>query len=87
MTREVRCKFWIEWVTPEAMMISDVGDGSCPTITNDAEAVVKYLRGCRLLKADMRLVYIDSDGQEDEILFDADGFKGFKILNECNPKA
>ncbi len=84
MAHPVRCKFWIEWILPDAMMISDVGNGDCPSVTNDAEAVVAYLLGSQLLNPGMRLLYLDSEEHEDELLFDADGFKGFKILRDTS---
>lgn len=82
MATEVRCAFTIEWILPDAMMIDDIGMGMCPSVTNDAEAVVKCLLERGQLKPGMRLLYLDSDDNEDEILFDAHGFKGFKILQQ-----
>lgn len=50
------------------------------TITNAAEKVVKYLLNSKELIPDMRLLYYDTDGRLDELLFNDDGFINFKFL-------
>lgn len=60
------------------LVIRDSGDHAKQlTVTNDAERVVKYLRGGGLLPDGRRLFYYDSDGQRDEILVKDGEFAGF----------
>ena len=61
------------------LLIKDVGHNSgCPTVTNDAENVVRKLKD-RL--AGRQLYYIDSGGQPDEIIIDDNGkFVGFESI-------
>jgi hypothetical protein len=60
------------------LTIRDLGPWSKhPTVTNDAEAVVKRLVRHGILKAGMRLFYYDSEGRLDEILHDGEKFTGF----------
>lgn len=67
--------------TPSHITIEDVGPWSiCKTITNDVEYVVGKLA------PDLngrRLLYIDSDGRNDEIVVTPEGnFGGFKPFKE-----
>ncbi len=62
----------------DPLVIQDCGDHSrVPTITNDAEAVVRDLIATRQLPAGRRLFYVDSEGQRDEILIEDGQFVGF----------
>lgn len=78
-----RCHFEIVSYSPGRLVIKDVGL-LVPSVTNCAEEVVAQLMREGILCVPMRLEYIDSDGNQDEILFDADGFKGFKILRDTS---
>ena len=78
--KPLRCSFEIVLRLPDSLLVEDTGTGGCPTITNDAEALVDHLLHGGVLRPGMRLFYYDSEGKKDEILFDANGFKEFKIL-------
>lgn len=67
----------IEEQTDEKVVIRDVGNNGCMTVTNDAEGVVRGLHANGMLGA-RRLFYYDSEGTLDEIKHDGKGaFKGF----------
>ena len=60
----------------DAVLIQDL-DGPV-SVTNDAEAVVKYLHDDGKLDPDTMLLYIDSRGECDELGHDGKGnFTGF----------
>lgn len=65
-----------------AIVIRDVGhDKGCPSITNDAEAVVMrvlYIARQMGESSDCRIFYYDSDGRLDELCHDGIRFTGFK---------
>jgi len=68
-------------VPGEPLYIRDVGPWDrFPTVTNDAEAVVDYLRAHNLVWQGRRLIYCDSDGHWDEILLKDGSFSGFRTL-------
>lgn len=71
-----RCKYSIVNVTENVVLISD--NGGMVSVTNDAEAVVKEL--APMLHSYRRLLYIDSEGQTDEIVHEFGEFVGFRIL-------
>lgn len=85
--KPLRCAFEVVLRLPDSLLIEDTGTGGCPTVTNDAEALVKHLLHGGVLRPGMRLLYYDSEGKKDEILFDANGFKGFKILRDNEAKS
>jgi len=51
------------------------------SITNDAEAVVKYMSGFGAYK---RFIYKDTEGKIDELLHEKAIFTGFKFLSEID---
>ena len=61
------------------VLIKDMGPWSGrPTITNDAEWVVEHLQAKGALSIHQRLFYLDSEGQEAELVFGPDGFIRFE---------
>lgn len=79
----VRARFTIELIERDRMLIRDIGhDTGCPTIANDAEAVVAYIAAKRFLDLPVgkrRLFYIDSEGQEAELIVEQGRFAGFRV--------
>lgn len=74
-----RANYTIESQDLEFLVIRDIGPwDQHPTVTNDAEEVVKHLIFNRVLKPGQRLLYIDSDGRKDELLVIDGKFAGFK---------
>ncbi len=66
----------VEIQTDEQILIKDVGK-NCMTVTNDAEAVVRDLHRNGMLGR-RRLLYIDTEGNIDELKHDGNGvFQGF----------
>jgi hypothetical protein len=62
----------------EPLYIRDLGPwDKYPTVTNDAENVVRRLQGMGLLPKGRRLYYYDSEGILDEILVKDGTFAGF----------
>lgn len=74
----LRCQFEIVFRDEHLVRIRDVNGPM--SVTNDAESVVCYLMRTGVIHVGMRLEYYDSDGELDEIRFDANGFVGFEIL-------
>lgn len=71
-----KATYRIESQTEEQILIKDVGK-DCMSVTNDAEAVVRDLHRNGIL-GDRRLLYIDSEGEIDELKHDGNGaFQGF----------
>jgi hypothetical protein len=69
--------FEILTVGPDEVIIRDTSsDSGGPTVTNDAEAVVKQLLALGVLKG-RRLFYFDSEGALDEIKVQQGRFAGF----------
>lgn len=69
--------YTIERADKHVLLIRDVGDENCMSITNDAERVVKELFDAHILR-ERKLLYIDSEGSIDELKYDEDGnFTGF----------
>ena len=65
----------------DKLVIRDCGDWSrVPTVTNDAEGVVKWLYDNKLLSSGKRLLYYDSEGSLDELVHRDGRFVGFKCL-------
>jgi hypothetical protein len=64
---------------PYALAIVDrYSDGTlCPTVTNGAEIVVNDLQALFLLDGVKRLIYCDTEGWWDEIVYDRNGFVAF----------
>jgi len=86
MNTRLRCQF--EWVKSECdadeFVIRDIGPHNVfLTVTNDVEAVVRYLIELGEIgdsKPGRRLFYYDSEGYRDEINFSGDGtFLGFTV--------
>src|SRR5579885_3128206 len=74
--------------TPPVLTIRDLGPWcEVPTITNDAQHVVRELHQKGFLKAGRKLHYYDSDGRLDELLHDGAGrFMGFcAIVQQVKP--
>lgn len=66
---KARFKIVIDGTT---MVIRDIGPwDKYPSVTNDVEAVVKFLNLCNL--GDRKLFYYDSEGDLDEIVHDGEG--------------
>lgn len=65
--------------TNDVVLIADVGPWDVyPTVTNDAEDVVKKLTAIGRLKPGRQLLYYDSEGVLSELLHDGAGvFLGF----------
>lgn len=75
----LRCDYQITAIKPDSLTIQDLNLGRM-SVTNDVENVVKDLFARELLKPGMQLFYYDSDGDMDEICFDASGFTRFKCV-------
>ncbi len=58
-------------------VIRDVGQGNELSVTNDAENVVAKVFRSGVLKPDQRLLYIDSEGDIDELKIKDGKFAGF----------
>lgn len=64
--------------TPSLVVLKDVGPwGEFPTVTNDAENVVRTLAPRLGLR---RLVYVDSEGDLAELVVEKGKFAGFRPL-------
>lgn len=74
----MRCKAHYEIVreTPSYILIRDLG--TCLSITNDAENVVRKLFADGLLEPERLLYYIDTNGEVDQLEHDGKKFIGFK---------
>lgn len=68
----IRCNFEVVSVAIESVTIRDLNNGRM-SVTNDAENVVAELRRAEILIPGRRLFYFDSQGHEDEILWQEDG--------------
>ncbi len=74
--------------TPERLVIRDVGPWSeHPTVTNDAEAVVRELVEGGMLGAGRELLYYDSEGTLDQLLVKHGQFAGFQSARPFDPEA
>lgn len=74
----LHCSFEVVSVEREAVTIRDLDLGG-KSVTNDAAFVVEQLRAVELLPVGRRLLYYDSEGNLDEILWDEKrGVTGFK---------
>ena len=74
----VKSNFTINSQTDEYIYIINNGGENHKSVTNDLENVVKYLFDNYNLN-NRRLIYCDSDGNNDEILHDGKGkFASFK---------
>ena len=74
----MRCKFEVLNVNVEhnAILIQDLNGPV--SVTNDAEEVVKHFYNNGMLSKDTMLLYIDSQGQCDELSHDGKGhFTGY----------
>lgn len=61
------------------LVIRDIGPWDRhPTVTNDAEAVVRTLVETNRVAATGRIFYFDSEGDGGELLHDAGRFLGFR---------
>lgn len=78
--------------TPEVLVIRDCsslpveGDyrfEARPSVTNDAERVVKQLVAGGLLPPGRRLAYYDTEGQLDEIIVEDGQFAGFAVYERA----
>jgi len=73
-----RANYIIVAESRKALIIQDIGPWDrYPSVTNDAEDVVRELVGRGFLPEGRRLFYCDSDGQLDEILVKDGQFVGF----------
>ena len=76
---KLRCKLSILKLTNKVILLRD--DDGPVSVTNDAEAVIYYLK--HQLSTKPRILYIDSMGQIDELCYTSDGkFSHFNILEE-----
>ena len=74
----VHSNFIISHETTEYMYIIDRGQQKNRSVTKDAENVVKHLYE-KFKLGNRRLIYSDSEGNDDEMLHDGKGnFKGLK---------
>ncbi len=71
-----RSDFQVVSTTPDCVTIRDLDLGRM-SVTNDAEAVVAHLRKCGILRDGKRLLYYDSQGDLDEIVWRTDGSVSF----------
>ena len=72
----MRCKFEVLRADLETVLIEDL-NGKV-SVTNDAEAVIKYLHEQYTLRKDTMVLYFDSQGNCDELGHDGKGnFTGF----------
>lgn len=68
----------------QIVFINDVGhDKGCPSVTNDAEAVVKSV--IERNSPDYRIVYRDSMGRWDELMHNGKQFTAFAAFHEEHP--
>lgn len=72
----LRSRFYIEQETPCHVLIVDVGSDHM-SVTNDAEAVVRWLLERGKLGNEQRLYYFDSMGVLGELLHDGRRLVGF----------
>lgn len=64
--------------TVERIWIEDMCDRfNCPTVTNDAENVIKDLLEKNLISVGKRVYYTDSEGRVGELCHDGRVFTGF----------
>ena len=63
------------------LIIRDLCDGTCKSITNDAENVVRQLVRSGILDGTQRLLYYDTEGKLDQIGVKNGRFDGFILLN------
>ena len=75
--RKLLACFDVVLADPDAVVIRDRGAGM--SVTNNAEGVVDSLLAGGTLKPGMRLHYYDTQGELDELEFDASGFTGFSF--------
>lgn len=75
--RKLLASFDVVIADQDAVVIRDLGTGM--SVTNDAEGVVDNLLADGKLKPGMRLHYYDTQGELDELEFDASGFTGFSF--------
>jgi hypothetical protein len=69
--------------TARHLLIRDIGPWNVyPTVTNDAEEVVKKLAP---ILGDRRLFYFDSEGELDELLVNNGHFAGFAVVDGVIP--
>lgn len=84
---KLRSSFEVDMIEPNFVLISDnTNEEGTVSITNDAENVIKWLNGQRILKG-KRLFYIDTEGRVDELIHDGVGnfidFRsGFNTIEE-----
>lgn len=78
MEVRLRCSFDIVRTesTPAKLVIRDLQHGM--SVTNDADAVVKFLLKNNFIHSGRRLFYYDTEHNLDELAFDKDGFLGFR---------
>lgn len=82
----VRCRAQYHIVTPrpkpDVVAIIDVGhELHLMTVTNDIDAVVARLIEIGVLRKDDRLIYRDSNGLWDEVLWSQSGFVDFSLMS------
>jgi hypothetical protein len=71
--------YYVQKETKTSVVLVDIGPwDKHPTITNDAENVVRELVKGKILTPDKRLFYYDSDNNLDEITHENGKFTGFK---------
>lgn len=89
MTR-MRARWTIDVIEDDRMIIRDIGhDTGCPTITNDAAAVVAYVVGKKFLDRPVgqrRLFYRDSEGELAELVVEQGRFAGFAVAEPAAAK-
>lgn len=80
MKNKTRSNFIVLSVNEKYILIKDLYDSNCPTVTvtNDAENVVKFIIEYYKVKNE-QIFYIDTNGRVDELLHDGSEFIGFKF--------
>lgn len=63
-------------ITKDIIHVEDLCDGSCMSVTNDAEAVIDYLHK-QFDLTNKKVQYQDTDGQIDKLLHENGKFTGF----------
>lgn len=70
----------VHYVGEQRVLALNTIDDSGPTITNGAELVIADLKARGSLQPGDRVIYVDTEGQWDELCIDENGFVGFRML-------
>jgi hypothetical protein len=78
---ENHAEFSVILDTPSYVLIKDIGYAQAKTVTNDVEYVLQKLNSILNIQ-NRRVFYIDSSGDQDEIVHSGGRFKCFKSARE-----